>query len=270
MNPSINTTNENEWRDDIAMELYSEEGDVFATLKSFAFTKDDFTVLRSETKDFVLKQTTPDEFRANCLEYTEGKEEDINQYVDLVIQYLENHENENAPADELSTASTSTPKAEFSQKTVSVLTAAAQNHDDDSGLHRAAILQEIENPIQTVKSIEVPLPRTKPSTVDILSKIALETSETTPQTPSTDAKTDIISEAELAEMPNIIDPFASPNTANTSTNSPKTEAPVTQTSTSSTPEADKLNSQLDKKLKETTVTPLKQTYKVADPYREAV
>ncbi len=132
---------------------------------------------------------------------------------------------------------------------------------------RAHVLDEIENPTETVKPADFALPKSKPITIDVLKDLAEKMGQKQVE--------DIPKEEDLS---GIVDPFKEPK------NKPlpaKIESSVIFSNDPSivptpTTEASKIQGNFDAKLNSVTATGVKESFKVADtgpkhdPYREAV
>lgn len=293
--PQQNTQNPAEWRQDLVTDMYSDIGPINNALKSIGFNPDDLALLRSEATDFILQKNEVADFSANCFKYSSSPEEKINQFIDIVIATIEKAGKEQAlegsntstttrsgSVTDTGTTTTSTNSDTATEasitpsKSLSILTETLKNSGEGSGntidSHRRAILDEIENPTQSIKPIDIPLPRTMPNTTEVLQNAITASSLDT-------ENIEVKNEDELA---NIIDPFKKTENSeliakiSQPLNQPL-EAPVNplavnqKTNPAANPivnSVSEIKSNLDSKLNNPTVSQLKESFKVADPYRE--
>lgn len=260
-----------QWRSNLADSLYNPNSPLHVLVENPVILPDDKALLRSEISDFVLQKTDADTFINNCLVYTDSEEHVINRFLDLVFNIIKDEEQKAHNA-----TSTSTPKGEgmatLRSKTEETLVSLARPSaprivDTSGGMSKESLLDEIENPTQTVKQPEYALPKTKPVTLDVLKTMA--------EKMGAPKQTEVAEEIDLSA---IVDPFKetskpiAPEKIESSiifSNDPSiAPAPTT--------EASKITDNLNTKLNSVTATSVKESFKVADtapkhdPYREAV
>lgn len=151
-----------------------------------------------------------------------------------------------------------TKRAELPKRDVGLMSV-LKDDDTTENLSRDSLLDQIETPDQTVKKPDFAYPKSKPSVVDVLKKVA----EAPLPAPSANDDLSI----------KIVDPFKALKVAQVANTHVKTEVeaqptPVAAPKTQSP--ATEIQNNLDKKLTDVTGTATKESFKVSDPYKEPI